>query len=116
MGENRGFWVAFSIWCAAITLCLGMLFYRTTAAHAEAGCAPYQDLKKILQGHYNESPSGSGITDKGHAAVIVFASPDGETWTMVRIGPDGQACMIAAGSNWLEVIPPKAPIEGERPA
>ncbi len=116
MGENSRFWVAFSILLSALALCAVMSVLLTVQAHAEEQCPVYQDLKTVLLDKYNELPSGSGITAKGKAAVIVFASPGGATWTIAIIGPDGRACLTATGENWLDVIPPKEPAKGERPS
>src|SRR5688500_11916172 len=85
-------------------------------AQQQKQCPIYMDLKTALLKDFNELPSGSGIAGQGKSAVIVFASPAGETWTMAIIGPDGRACIIASGEGWMEVIPPKAPVPGERSA
>ncbi|TIM14451.1 MAG: hypothetical protein E5Y67_12285 [Mesorhizobium sp.] len=118
MGEHPRFWVSFGIMLLAFAFFTAMSVYMVTAAHAQqqAQCPIYQDLKKALLENANELPSGSGITAKGNAAVIVFASPGGATWTIAIIGADGRACPVASGENWLDVIPPKAPVPGERPA
>lgn len=116
MGEHPRFWVAFSFLLISTAIAAVVSVSMVVKAHAETACAPYQEFQKTLLEKFNETPSGSGITEKGGGAIIVFASPDGATWTMARVGPDGSACMIGAGSDWLEVIPPKAPIEGELPS
>lgn len=101
---------------AKIAILLSAIALSVTAAHADEQCPVYQDMKTFLMEKYNELPSGSGIAAKGKAAVIVFASPGGATWSIAVIGEDGRACMLATGDNWLDVIPPKEPVKGERPS
>jgi len=31
---------------------------------------------------------------------VVFASPDGETWTIVGVQPNGMACFLSVGEGW----------------
>lgn len=118
MGERPRFWVAFSIlpltFAVSVIMAASMVVVKANAQ--EQQCPLYQDLKAALLEKFNEAPSGSGISEKNSAAIVVFASPDGATWTIAHIGPDGRACPIAVGENWIEVIPPNAPIEGELPS
>ncbi|CAM5389330.1 hypothetical protein ATER59S_01874 [Aquamicrobium terrae] len=105
----------FSAWLATLGAC-GVIGAFTACTHAPAAsaepvCMPYADLVKTLRS-VGEMPSGSGVTAQGKAALLVFASPAGATWTMAVLGQDGSACVIAAGQDWLEVIPPKGPAKG----
>ena len=68
---------------------LGLLVIASPALAQE--CVAYRDLNAAAAA-LGQVPSGSGIMRKGSAAVIVYASPGGATWTMAVVGPSGTAC------------------------
>lgn len=107
MGGHPRFWVAFSIWCAAITLCLAVLGYQTTAAHAQAMCASYQEVQKALLEKFHEHPSGAGVTTSADHAITLFTSPNGESWTLVIVDTKGKACLVSVGKNWSDIAEAK---------
>ena len=82
---------------AALTTTVSM----TAATHAQGMCFPRADLVQQLARDFQEAPAAVGITDDG-SLLEVFASKDGETWTVVVSLPDGTACPVAAGQQWLE--------------
>lgn len=98
----------------ALVASLALLIAAPAAAQQQ--CPIYQDLKKFALENGGMVPSGSGVTSQGKAAVIVFASPEGETWMMAIINQEGRACVVASGDQWITVIPPHAPVPGERPS
>ncbi|MGB3389065.1 MAG: hypothetical protein WBA88_13865 [Pseudaminobacter sp.] len=106
MGEP----VRFCTWllglCAAMLVAALIAVSLATRARAEAICMAYPDLVRALD-KIGEKPSGSGIMGGGKAVMLVFASPGGTTWTMALLGPGERACVVAAGQDWLEVVPPK---------
>ena len=42
-----------------------------------------------------------GGTRGREAAVVLFAAPAGETWTLVVRKASGETCFLATGSNWV---------------
>ncbi len=70
------------------------------AANAQGvACYQWETARKALEEKYHETIVGSGIiNDK--TVVIVFASPDGETFTLLSVGADGLACKILDGGGW----------------
>lgn len=50
------------------------------------------------------------------AAMLIYATPDGEAWVAVLIGTDGNACFSYEGVGWFPGAVPPAPVEGERAA
>lgn len=90
----------------ALIASLAILFAAPAAAQE---CMIYQDLKKHALQIGGLVPSGSGVLKDGSGAVIVFASPEGEAWMMAIIGPNGMACILAGGDQWISVVPPERP-------
>lgn len=73
-------------------------------------CMPYADFARLLHDYGGEEPLARGMVDE-HAALVVFASPDGASWTALAVGTDRQACVVSSGSGWDGgfIIDPKAP-------
>lgn len=63
-------------------------------------CAPYDQVEAKLAAEYRETRIQQGVVGDGRAMLVIFASPDGATWTAVMVRPDGLACMAAAGDDW----------------
>lgn len=77
-----------------------------------AVCLPLDRLRDELKTKFNESEVGGGIVSET-AITLLFASPDGDTWTIAMLSPDGQACVVAGGSDWFH---DRIPAKGERAA
>jgi hypothetical protein len=79
------------------------------AAQESAGlqCHDAQAIAKALDEKYHEAPVGLGLESAGNL-VQVYASEDGETWTIVATMPTGVSCIVAAGTRW-EALPVGAP-------
>lgn len=74
-------------------------------------CAPLDRVVEGLANGWQEAPVGRGMQG-GELIVMVFAAPEGETWTIIGVGPDGTACLLASGAAW-ETLPRPAPgVEG----
>ena len=118
MGENSRFWVAFSILLSALALCAVMLVAMTVRAHADEAptCLPYADMKKAIADNFGAAPAGSGIMESGKSVLMIFASPKGDTWTATMLNPDGSACLMAHGTDWMDVIPPQFSMKDRRPS
>jgi hypothetical protein len=85
---------------AAAVLCL-------IAAPAMAGnppCGPREDMVALLGDDWEEQPRAVGMEQTG-AWIEVFANLETGSWTFLRSTTDGQACMIAAGSMWQDMLP-----------
>lgn len=101
-------------------MAFGFLAALTASAVAQEDpnhpCMNYGDLRKAVAQNFGEAPAGSGIVETGKAVIMIFASPKGDTWTAAILGPDGNACVIAHGSDWEPVIPPEFSMKDRRPA
>jgi hypothetical protein len=80
---------------------------------AQAACerVDYRRLAAGLADRFAERPVALGSAEP--VALVVFATADGATWTVVQLWPDGQACIAAAGHDW-ELLPPAGGPPGER--
>jgi hypothetical protein len=70
----------------------------------ELPCSGYEQIRSELDQHYAEAPVSIGLQSNGHLLQL-FASAGRATWTIVSLSPDGQACVVAAGSDWSSVQP-----------
>jgi hypothetical protein len=84
---------------AAIGLALVMLV-STAQAQGMPPCLAFPSVVETLSEKYHEVPTGAGLVNEG-AAVVLFAAPAGETWTLVVRKASGETCFLATGSNWV---------------
>lgn len=68
-------------------------------------CDKYDVLVGGLSSKYGESRSGVGVTASGGAIVELFTNDETGTWTLVRSGVNGVACVISAGKDGWEYRP-----------
>jgi hypothetical protein len=67
-------------------------------------CGPYATIGKTLaEGKYHEHPIAKALAAEGKVAVVLFASEQGETWTIVSITSDQIACVGASATDWQAV-------------
>lgn len=96
---------------AAAALLAAMAAAPARAQDAPPGiCFPRQDLLAALEKKFQEAPAGVGLSSGGYL-VELLRTGDGGTWTLLMVGPGGQACVVDAGENWRELPPPA---KGER--
>ena len=62
-------------------------------------CNFHDTMVKSLKDNWDESVVGMGINNAG-ALVELFISPEGETYTIVVVRPDGWACVVTTGKDW----------------
>ena len=76
-----------------------LLVVSMTSASAEDRCSERTRVLEFLAENYQEAPISRGIANNG-GLIEVLTSRDGSTWTILITMPDGQTCMVAAGSDW----------------
>jgi hypothetical protein len=80
-------------------LIFAALTLLSTPAFAEdepdTRCLPLDKQIERMAHDFHESPIAVGISEK--SLLMIFASPNGETWTVVKVGPDKTACMVDGG-------------------
>ncbi len=62
-------------------------------------CADYRTIVELLARRYDERPLSLGLGDDG-SVVELFTSKEGDSWTMLRVAPNGRSCVLATGKNW----------------
>ena len=67
-----------------------------------AECLPLEPFARQLAARYHEAPVARAIQEG--MPIIVFASENGRTYTIVAIVQSGRtACTLAAGTDWQPV-------------
>lgn len=96
-----------------VIIALGaLLMWSAVPAHAMGMCGKREDFVKALANAYGESSKALGIAGRVNI-VEVFNSGDGGTWTVLVTTPEGKSCILAAGSDWQELPPPKPIVRGK---
>ena len=73
-----------------------------TLATAAAFCLPYLEMVAMLDAKHAEREIMVGRVNPD-LAVVTFAAPSG-SWTMVALGKDKIACVLAVGVDFQIVI------------
>ena len=81
-------------------------------AQGPVPCIPWKILKDRLAATHGESVVSSGRINE-RSAVIVMASPGGDTFTVIVVDARGLACPIAAGRGWEPGSLPDAEVAGD---
>jgi hypothetical protein len=78
----------------------GTLLFAASPVVAEEICGPFHVIDQHLSDKFGETLRERGATASGDAVVVLYESNDGNTWTLLRVTPDGKACLVAAGEGW----------------
>jgi hypothetical protein len=70
-----------------------------SAVQAQALCLKRETMIKELKKQFNEVPISIGLA--GDKIIEIFASPNGETFTIIFTTKEGITCPIAAGEDWV---------------
>ena len=73
-------------------------------SEAQTNCADRARITERLQTKYGETFAGGGLRDAKSIVEVWFSEAQG-TWTILVTLPDGRACIMASGTNWLEALP-----------
>jgi hypothetical protein len=79
-------------------------------AFAAGTCPQRANVTEYLAKNYHEAPVAMGLANNG-GVIEIFSSGDGTTWTILLTMPNGQTCMVAAGTGW-EGVPLVATVDG----
>lgn len=69
-------------------------------AHGQPVCMPRAEIVARLEHRYQEHQIAAGLT-LNDWLIEVWATEDGETWTLLLTQPNGMSCVIGAGTYWL---------------
>lgn len=105
-------WLRTLIWVVAAHLfvVIVILGIAVKQGMAQTRCAPLTVWVKGLQNRFAEIDIGGGRIGP-QLVARVFASPDGATFTILAVNPNGLACLVLSGDDWepgrlpLRVIP-----------
>ena len=93
---------------AALALVLGISIASPQALAQDATPVTQADrdqVVKLLNARYGEAPVARGLTETGWM-MEVFATENGDTWTMVLTSPKGVSQVASSGVAWQDVRPP----------
>lgn len=80
-------------------LVMAVMFLLVDRAQAQALCAPWPLLKKQFSERLHEETVSAGQVSPT-VALVIIASPEGETWTAIAVHATGMGCILSAGTNW----------------
>jgi hypothetical protein len=78
------------------------------AASQDGACNSRDDVHQALEQGFGETPVAMGIVSED-VIVELFAAAEGATWTLMVSNADGQACVLAAGTDWQSHSPAAPP-------
>lgn len=61
-------------------------------------CGEWPRLAHALTSKYDESQTWAGLAADGHQ-IEIWQNAGSGSWTMLRVRPDGQACIVATGEG-----------------
>jgi hypothetical protein len=65
----------------------------------------FEQLIARMQGEYGEVPMVTGLESRHGAFVMLFATPDGSTWSSVAVNPANRlACIMGVGTAF-QILP-----------
>lgn len=95
-------WLPLAIELAAIlglTLVASAGLAKLARGEEQPSCTTRQIMTSVLSKKFQEVPVAAGISEAG-ALVEIWATSDGQGWTMTITRPDGQICMVVSGRAW----------------
>ncbi len=95
---------ASTVLAAALSLPLSAApaFAQETPAQQPVTCIKRVQLIQHLAAQFHEKPIAAGLTENGWL-LEVYASREGETWTVAMTMPNGTTCLVASGQEWQAV-------------
>ena len=81
-----------------------MLGLLLAAVIASENCGTFQEADKLLKG-MGEDMVAMGKTKEGF--LIIYSTPNGESWTMVTVDQEAKTCIIAEGTGMRAAPKPK---------
>ena len=73
------------------------------SANAMPHCGDRMDVIAALSDQYSESHVASGL-QSSTGLMEIWVSSEASTWTILLTRPDGQTCVLASGTHWLETL------------
>lgn len=100
--HSRFEWGPFLILLLIAALGIACLFYAATGdAKAQDGtltCGPLHMVEAVLKASYKEVRVGSALVNET-TVLLFYAAPEGKTFSILVLNPQGIACPFAGGVN-----------------
>lgn len=91
----------------AMTLILPLIVAKAVRGQEPPeGCAARATMAQILAETFGEKPVATGLSEGG-LVVEVWATADGDTWTITTAKPGGLVCYAIGGKGWTAAAPGK---------
>ena len=87
-----------------ISLTLMPLLAVPTVAGAQMSCGEREKIIARLKSKWGEHFVGGGMQSASSIFEIWISAEKG-TWTILKTNANGTACVMAAGTNWLDGLP-----------
>jgi len=91
-------------------LASALVAVSATNALAMTNCGNRDHVIASLAEKYSERHIASGFQSEA-GLMEIWASDTDDTWTILLTRPDGQTCIMASGTHWLENV--MVPVSGE---
>ncbi len=65
-----------------------------------APCGIRAEVVEKLANEFGETQREIGLVPERDVVMELFASGDGQTWTLMLSFPDGKSCLFASGTDW----------------
>ncbi len=96
---------------------LAALALSTTCAapaNAQAACGPHDALvSELTDGQWQEARIAVALFDDGAGSIIeFFVNAETGTWTAIITNPNGQACIVGAGTDWTPIAADVPGVDG----
>jgi hypothetical protein len=89
-----------SVGLALLAMVFIFWFAWVRPASSQVGpCGQWDEIQRHLGAQYLERQVAIGVVSETHV-VVVLASPDGKTFSIIAINSNGWACYLAAGTDW----------------
>jgi hypothetical protein len=69
-------------------------------APSGAPCGVRTEVVQNLADQFGETQREIGLVPQRDVIMELFASGDGQTWTLMLSFPDGNSCLFASGTDW----------------
>ena len=74
--------------------------YAQTQEPNGVPCGIRTEVIQKLADHFGETQREIGLVPERGVVLELFASGDGQTWTIMLSFPDGKSCLFASGTDW----------------
>ncbi len=92
------------VWARVIAVAALIALHGPPVA-ARAVCGPHAAMAERLASQFGEARRGTGLAGMFAIYELWTDAADG-SWSILRVGPSGLTCLVAAGGLWHDYEPP----------